>query len=166
MRLLLVRHGHAEERENWNDLGKSDILRPLTKKGIARFAESLEGLKLFVPVIDHIFSSQLTRAVQTAEIMANFYESGKVETIEQLNPGKSQFLVQEKFFNQFKSDDVIVIVGHQPDLSILTAQLLFQKYDHQIELKKGGVIALEKIGQKFFLNWVLTQKHLCQFLLE
>jgi phosphohistidine phosphatase len=83
--VYLVRHAIAAERgPSYPD----DRLRPLTPDGVARFRQSVGGLRALGTAIDVILSSPLVRARETAELLAAGL-SGKppIETLEALAPG-------------------------------------------------------------------------------
>src|SRR5580765_5134354 len=66
MRIYLMRHGPAGNRDTWTD---DDSLRPLTEKGERRTRAAADGLKRLNPAIDVLLTSPLVRARQTAEIV-------------------------------------------------------------------------------------------------
>src|SRR5205814_283725 len=86
MQLLVVRHAIAEEREKWSP--RDDKLRPLTDDGKKKMKEAAKGLRALVPKIDVLATSPLTRAAQTAQLLAKVYETGEPVTVEALAPGQ------------------------------------------------------------------------------
>ncbi len=76
MQLLVVRHGIAMEREAWAREHSDDSDRPLTAEGKKKMKECAKGLRALVPRLDVLATSPLTRALQTAAIMAKAYEKG------------------------------------------------------------------------------------------
>ena len=65
--LYLVRHGLAAERgAEWPDDGK----RPLVPRGVARLRKEAAALKTLDVTFDVILTSPLTRAKQTADVLA------------------------------------------------------------------------------------------------
>jgi phosphohistidine phosphatase len=159
MDILLIRHAHAEEREDWNDLGKSDLLRPLTKKGIIRFAKTVKGLENFIPKIDHVYTSQYTRAVQTMEIIHGHYTKSNYSIVKELNPIE-KLANLHAIIKRHADDDVIAFVGHQPDLGQLCGNLLSNSQDARIRFKKGGVALISYEEGNGQLQWLLTQRQL------
>jgi phosphohistidine phosphatase len=71
MKLLIIRHAVAEERDAWANTGKSDDERPLTTEGRGKMARNARGLREGVPSVDLVATSPLVRARQTAEIVAS-----------------------------------------------------------------------------------------------
>jgi len=73
VRILVVRHGPAGDREEWERTGKDDSLRPLTPKGKKEVRKAAAGLVRLIPSLDLIATSPWTRAAQTAEIVNREY---------------------------------------------------------------------------------------------
>lgn len=162
MLLLLVRHSQAQFKEDWNDQGYPDMLRPLTKTGISRWAEAVSGLDSFISDIDHIYSSQYTRAIQTAEILHGHYKDSKLREISALNP-RSDFKGLKEYLSEHPDDSTIAVVGHGSELSGLISYLLGSNQELKIRHKKGGVALLSIQGDSVQLQWLLNQKQLCYF---
>lgn len=157
--LLVVRHAHALEREKWNELGKPDALRPLTKKGIERFGESLAAFQKFVPKVDIIFCSHYTRAVQTAELLCKIWPEAKLEVVEALNPGHGTKGMR-RLIRELDDGAVAVIVGHQPELSDLSAALLGAPSSMRLRYKKGGAALISMHDESAQLQWLLSSRQL------
>src|SRR5437879_13751146 len=86
MELLIVRHAIAEEPETW--VPRDDDLRPLTDDGKKKMKEAAKGLQSLVPKLDVLASSPLTRAMQTAAILAKVYEKPEPLSVDSLAPGQ------------------------------------------------------------------------------
>ena len=65
MDCLLLRHGIAVERDEWEG---SDADRPLTERGAKRVMRVAAGLNRLDVQPTHVFSSPLIRAIETAKI--------------------------------------------------------------------------------------------------
>src|SRR5919204_5717514 len=109
MQLLVVRHGIAEEREKWAP--RDDALRPLTDDGKKKMKESAKGLRAIVPRIDVLATSPLTRAAETATILAKTYDVEQA-TIDALAPGQRPAAVAEWLRTRATRKNVAV-VGHE-----------------------------------------------------
>lgn len=136
--LYLVRHAIAAERgEDWPD----DDKRPLTEQGIARFKESIAGLKELDVVVDEIFSSPLVRAKQTADLLAAGL-SGKpsVKILDALSPGHTPESVLAQLARTVRRRRII-LVGHEPDLGELAAHLIGS--GRALPFKKGGACRID-----------------------
>src|SRR4051812_10479632 len=66
MRLYLLRHGPAVEREDWTG---DDAERPLTTEGERATEKAIKGMRTLLRA-DEILTSPLRRARQTAELAA------------------------------------------------------------------------------------------------
>jgi phosphohistidine phosphatase len=132
--LYLVRHAIAAERgEEWPD----DSKRPLTETGITRFKEVVAGLAWLEVEIDEIFSSPLVRARQTANLLGHGLPSkAAVKTLEALAPGHPPRAVMSELSKAAKRRR-IALVGHEPGLGELAAQLIGAP--RALPFKKGGV---------------------------
>ena len=138
--LLLVRHGIAEEKDpsRWPD----DHGRPLTAEGVAKFRKEASVLGSLVPTVDRLFTSDLTRATQTAGILHEELGWPAPESIPELAPGTSSERTAH-VLQGLRGAEAAAMVGHEPDLSELASYLLTgDSNDAAIELKKGGVISL------------------------
>lgn len=143
MELIIIRHGTAEEREDFAKKGLEDHMRPLTIKGRKRMQKVCVRLLDFVKDVDLIVSSPLTRARQTAEIVSQIYFETKVIEAPELVPHSPPQAFLKWLRTQGRNCRRIVVVGHEPQLSSFASYLLTGKAESFIDLKKSGVIALE-----------------------
>lgn len=141
MKLLIVRHGQAGDREEFARTGQPDELRPLTEAGAREMTEVASALHRLVPKIDTLATSPFVRARQTAEEIAREYDIPIVET-DALEPD-SPFEKFESWARRSARGDATAIVGHEPHLSGLAAWLIGRSGDARLELKKGGACLLE-----------------------
>src|SRR2546425_10414645 len=88
MQLLVVRHGIAVERDEWAREHSDDTDRPLTGEGKKKMKEWAKGLRALLPRLDGGATSPLTRAMQTAGILAKAYGKGEPGTAEARSPGE------------------------------------------------------------------------------
>jgi phosphohistidine phosphatase len=163
MQLLIIRHAIAEDREVFAQTGKPDDHRPLTKKGIRQMKRVAEGLKAIVPEINHIASSPLTRATETADILAKEFGISGTEVIPALLPGaKPEELAA--WAQTYARKGMVAVVGHEPYLGALTTWFLGGKGDSRVEFKKGAVCLIEfdeAVGPGMgTLCWLATPKML------
>src|SRR5690348_13977000 len=112
MKLLLIRHAIAEEREDFAKTGKDDRLRPLTDEGRKKMKQVARGLQEIAPEIDLLATSPLTRAAQTGAIVDTVYGGLKEVEIEELSPDSTpaDFLL----WLRKRKEDCIAAVGHEP----------------------------------------------------
>ena len=141
MNLYLMRHGIAVFRDAPGI--RSDRDRPLTQKGIKRMEKAAKGLAALKISFDHILTSPLVRARQTAKVVAEtLNRADRLKEIRELAPaGTVQSLLDS--LTPYRRDGHLLLVGHEPLLSE-TASFLLSK-DTQIELllKKAGICAIE-----------------------
>jgi phosphohistidine phosphatase len=142
LKLLLIRHGVAEEREDFAKSGAPDEQRPLTGEGRKKMKRVARGLGEIVAQIDLIASSPLTRALQTAEIVGKEFKSAASTTIGALEPEQSYEAFLE-WLQRLDDIETVAAVGHEPHLSGLAGWLLTSEEKALFEFKKGGVCLLE-----------------------
>lgn len=163
MRILLIRHGIAEDQEEFAQSGREDDLRPLTKPGKRKMALVSKGLRALEPRIAVLATSPLRRAVQTGKIVAREYDGMEPVQLAQLLPRKPLAGLLTWLQSQ-KADSVIALIGHEPHLSTFAAWLLTGLQESFIDLKKGGAALVEladevKPGHGRLL-WSLKPSHL------
>jgi phosphohistidine phosphatase len=109
MRLVLVRHAEAAP-------GDPDELRALTPEGQEQAQRLGDRLRSEGVEPDAVLSSPLLRARQTAEAVG----FGEPEALDLLAPGATVEDVRAAIAGR---GDTVVVVGHQPDCSRVTAAL-------------------------------------------
>jgi phosphohistidine phosphatase len=136
MQLYLVRHTEAIERSE----GLAEELRHLTRRGRKQAAKQAKRLKKNRLRPGLIITSPLIRAVQTAELLA--VDIGKETVVAAdacLAAGADTDAVMT-LLRGAANKMSIMLVGHEPQLSALAAQLL--GYEHVAPLAKGSCLAL------------------------
>jgi len=167
LRVLVIRHAVAKDRGEFAGSGLPDADRPLTAKGRRKMRRAARGLVRLVPDVGVIASSPLTRAVETAEILAKRYchQQGEVDALQLsvLAPGKPNNLLLDWLDGQPRSA-AVAIVGHEPHLGQFVSWALTGLRDSFVELKKGAVVLLEFADQvrpgQARLLWALGPGHL------
>ncbi|MDP8217741.1 MAG: histidine phosphatase family protein [Candidatus Theseobacter exili] len=139
MDLFLVRHGIAL------DIGvngiNTDYDRTLSPKGRTKTKEVSVALSTIECCPKKILTSPLCRAVETAVIIAeNLSDTPVMEESDHLACGSDMNLLIRWLGKQ--SEDQIMIVGHMPDLSILSSLLLSSTHNVRIAFKKAGVCCI------------------------
>src|SRR5687768_4879350 len=142
MKLLLIRHGVAEDREEFAQTGAPDEQRPLTQKGRKQMKRAARGLAALVSEAHVLASSPLTRAQQTAEVVAGAFDDAPVSLVDALRPDQP-FEAFMEWLRLTDDADVVVAVGHEPHLSGLAGWLLTGGHQPLFEFKKGGAGLLE-----------------------
>jgi phosphohistidine phosphatase len=156
--LYIVRHGIAVEH---GAPGIPDDERPLTSKGEKRMRQIAQALVKLELKLDRIVTSPLPRARATAEIIALALEAqARLENANILRAGTAAASIQG--WLRDRTEDRLMVVGHNPGLSELVALLVMGKTQPQIcDLKKGGIAALAPTGpsnDRFEIAWIATPR--------
>src|SRR5687768_2496732 len=120
MRVLIIRHGIAEDRAAFAKRGEGDEGRPLTDAGRRKMRDAAAGLTRAVKRIDVLGSSPLVRAMQTADIVSKACGGNKVLKTDVLEPGKPLRGVLGWLQGQ-SADATVALVGHEPQLGMLVS---------------------------------------------
>lgn len=145
MKLFILRHAIAE------DLISSDFERRLTIEGRARCRRVLRHFARRFEPPTIIFSSPLVRARQTARIAARMLDL-PVRRCDALMPGGDAF---DWLCGQPCGE--LMVVGHEPDLSLLACRFLGVEQP-VFSFKKAGMALLEGQPGSGELRWLLTPK--------
>lgn len=131
MRLTLLRHGKAEDREAWEG---EDADRPLTRKGVAQVERLLRSLRPALPATE-VWTSPLLRARQTAELASAAW---KLPLVEQawLAPGAEV----AAWAGRLDPRVDVLLVGHEPELGQAIALLTGGA---AVPLRKAGIAVLK-----------------------
>jgi phosphohistidine phosphatase len=159
MDVFLVRHADAGEPRS---LPKMDAQRHLTTKGkrdakrAARFLGSLD----INPVA--VVTSPLPRARETAGFIFGALSPGqKLLVWDELAPGVATEAILEKFLT-LRDHRTVIMVGHEPSLSILIRDLIGLDSVGRITLSKGGIAKIMVTGfapkVRGKLKWLLSPK--------
>ena len=157
MDIYFLRHANAgEPKVN----PAKDDKRALDKLGIEQSHDVGRALAALDVSPDAIISSPLRRATQTAAVVANElgYED-KVITDAALRPEASYEKFRE-LLRRHSRRDAIIVVGHNPSLTVFLNKLLSGGGPlNALELKKGAVAKVEKDGRKpAVLRWCMPPR--------
>lgn len=161
MKVLIIRHGPAGDSAAREAKGRDDRLRPLTAEGKKQMRKAAAGLAALAPNLQVLATSPLTRAFQTAEIVAEEYGC-EIVPLEALEPDHGP--EDAVGWLRKQQSETVGLVGHEPHLSTLAGYLLTGKPVSFLDLKKGGACMLEvteppKPGVGA-LQWLLTPRAL------
>jgi phosphohistidine phosphatase len=156
--LYVLRHGIAVQP---GTPGIPDDQRPLTAKGKKRMQQIALALSKLDLKLDRIVTSPLPRARATAEIVADALDCREqLEISNALRTGTSAASIQ-KWLRE-RTEDELMIVGHNPTLSDLVSLLVAGRLQPLIcDLKKGGIAALTPTPGgtgRYEINWVTTPR--------
>jgi phosphohistidine phosphatase len=157
MHIYFLRHASAGEAKlNPTE----DDKRPLDKLGIEQSHAVGCALAALDVTVDAIISSPLRRATQTATLVANEigYED-KVITDAALR-SEATYEQFEELLRRHSRKDAILVVGHNPSMTEFVNRLLAgEAAPHAIEMKKGAIAKVEKVGQRpAILKWCMPPK--------
>jgi phosphohistidine phosphatase len=139
MRIYLLRHGVAVQGGTAVYPGDD---RPLTADGVKKMEKEAPAVLADVEEIDLIVSSPLSRAFETARIVAEAAKyTQPIRKSRYLLPGAAiEDLLGE--MPDYRPAESILLVGHNPHLEIFASTLLGAAVP-AIEFKKGGACRID-----------------------
>lgn len=157
MDCLLMRHGIAVERDEWEGIDED---RPLTERGVKRVAQAVGGLGRLGVQPTHVLSSPLTRAIETAKIAhSSLRVRTAIQIVDALLPDapSNQLL---SILRDLPPESCVICIGHEPQLGMTASVLLAGRATTSFPLKKAGACLIElpipvKLGRGV-LRWWLT----------
>jgi phosphohistidine phosphatase len=160
MKLYILRHGDAGEA---GDPRYKDAERPLTTKGIQRTKQLAHVLREMEISMDVIVSSPLTRARETAEIVARGLKLGEdVRISEHLAPSGSMEELVHQLNTIRPAPKNAMLVGHEPYLSGFISLLCTGGPGLPMVFKKGALSRLDlqvlSCGKCATLDWLLQPR--------
>ena len=161
MDCVLLRHGIAVERDEWEG---PDAGRPLTERGAKRVAQVADGLKWLNVQPTHVLSSPLIRAIETAKIAhRSLRVRSAVHIVDELLPDASPDRLLS-IFRDLPPESCVLCVGHEPHLGMVASVMLAGKASTAFPFKKAGACLIElsipaKPGRGT-LRWWLTPDQL------
>jgi phosphohistidine phosphatase len=136
LQLYLLRHANADTE------APTDAERPLSDKGVAqakrigRFCREME----IVP--DLILTSPLVRTRQTAKHVRAELPNARCEVAQFLASGMHPETAVEEL-KRYQTLAGIMLVGHEPDISLLIARLVGFPDNANIHIRKGSLTSLQ-----------------------
>jgi phosphohistidine phosphatase len=161
MDCVLVRHGIAVERGEWDG---SDADRPLTERGAKRVAQMAAGLRRLDVQPTHVLSSPLIRAIETAKIVRRSLRiHAAVQIVDALLPDAPPNRLLS-ILHDLPPKACVLCIGHEPQLGMAASVFLSGRASMSFPLKKAGACLIElsippKPGQGV-LRWWLTPSQL------
>jgi phosphohistidine phosphatase len=138
MKILLVRHAPALAR---GPGGVPDFERPLTPAGRAKFTLAARGLARLVGRVDVLVTSPLTRARETAEIAAGAFT--QVEPVIEAALADDRVDAIVAALAARPPEATVALVGHEPMLATLLAQMVGSPDAERFAFKKGGAALVD-----------------------
>jgi phosphohistidine phosphatase len=142
MNVFFMRHAEAEPRQHYAD----DFRRPLTAQGREQQRLVVRALAPILRPLDHLLSSPLVRARQTADIVADTLQfPGQVEETPVLGADCTVGAVL-RLLQRYPRQARLLCVGHEPDMSRLSAIFLDGEGHSAMAFQPGTVISLSFSG--------------------
>lgn len=139
-RIIIVRHAHALDREEFARKNPNDLLRPLSKKGKTQSKKIAHFVRDFLHTkpISYLISSPATRALQTIKPLSKILTHTPFAICESIAPdcGCDGYI---KLLEHYRDSQTLLIVGHQPDIEFFVRFLVGGA---SLTIKKGCVIEL------------------------
>lgn len=146
MDLILWRHAEAED-------GFPDAERALTAKGQRQAALMAQFLSTRLPANIRILVSPARRTQQTVQALTQHYTTEPA-----INTGANVASILEKI-NWPQARDAVLLVGHQPWLGEIAAQVMTEQAGYW-QVKKGAVLWFRHRDQQTTLRLAMTPEHL------
>lgn len=155
MELLLMRHADAVDGYG------NDFNRVLSDKGRKQAEKMGDWLKEIKMQPDIVITSPLIRAMETAKIVTDrFGARAAARTDERLACGMTPDDAASLIHETVNPGDTIMLVGHAPDLGILTSYLIGAT-EGTVEMRKSAIACLQvdRMGRAgSILRWLITPK--------
>jgi phosphohistidine phosphatase len=137
--LWLLRHADAEPHGT-----RADSDRRLTERGERQARAAGVALANLELEFDAVLYSPKVRALQTAELAAEAWSEGQRERMRVHPPLAGGFGAAEALeaLDSEPAESRVLLVGHEPDLSLLVADLA----GGRVDIKKGGLAVLRLEG--------------------
>lgn len=149
MRLYLVQHAKATSKE-------VDPQRPLTEQGLVEIQKVTAFVKPLSLHAARLWHSPKTRAVQTAEVLAEALDLAHPPVVRNdLGPTDDVTTIMNELAS---ATEDIMIVGHLPFLSKLTSLLLTgSESAGTVAFNNAGIVALSRAEEDHWqVNWIVV----------
>ncbi|MEI8014449.1 MAG: histidine phosphatase family protein [Nitrospira sp.] len=160
MDCLLLRHGIAVERDEWEG---ADTDRPLTERGAKRVAQVAAGLNRLDVKPTHVFSSPLIRAIETAKIVhRSLRVRSAVQIVDELLPDAPPDRLLS-ILHDLQLETCVLCIGHEPQLGMAASFMLSGRATASFPMKKAGACLIElpipaKPGRGVLRWWLMPSQ--------
>jgi len=164
MELYVLRHAIALSAD---EAGVSqDSERPLSEEGIDKMKKIALAMKRIGVEVDLVLSSPYLRAKDTATLAhERMGKESRLEFTNALASGQDAKHILAELKQRFQKTRSIMIVGHEPDLSLLIGRIT-SLGRLRLEMKKAGLAKIEITELapelKGNLEWLLTPRVMLQ----
>jgi len=155
MNLFVLRHGKAEQSSD-----RADGKRALTGEGKDEMRKIGKWMQQKKFRFDVIATSPLIRAYETAEIVArSLGQKERFVVWEELGPGGDLDTLSYRI-SRYGEDTAIILIGHEPMLSMFISRIISGHDTVSLVLAKGGLAKIRNFsfdkGPSGELQWLLT----------
>lgn len=150
MKLYLVQHGMAFPIDK-------DPERPLSVQGEAQTQRAADYLKSRSIEAGTMWHSKKSRAVQTAEIIAEAIGCKERQARDDMDPNDPVKKFPEEIV---KSKKDVMMVGHLPFLQKLAGLLLTGSEDKDIVAFKNSAVLCLDHDEKWQIDWLIPVEHM------
>lgn len=135
MKIILVRHGHAEDKRESLD----DKFRELTKKGRKRVKKSARALTEYLAGQETplLWSSPALRAMQTAKIVSEELDIFEIPLHDFIYSGETS--EGREVLSRLSEESIVILAGHEPHLSHWAEAIT----EEELPFKKSQIRAFE-----------------------
>ncbi len=139
--LFIMRHGKAEARA----MGSNDADRTLTGQGREEVKKIGRWITSMGYTIDLVAASPLKRARETADLIAETTKQAhSVQVWDLLSPGGDvEGLLRQ--VGTHAGDGPVLLVGHEPQLSMVISRIISRDGSAQIFLAKGSFARIKNV---------------------
>jgi phosphohistidine phosphatase len=140
MDVILIRHAEAGDRDpvTYPD----DTLRPVSPAGERKMASVARAMKAMGIRFDHLVTSPLVRAAQTAAILRGVFERNEPAEVSDALGLECTPSGIVQLLSRYPVEDCVALVGHEPAFSVVAAAMIGPSGDARIALKKGGCVGI------------------------
>jgi phosphohistidine phosphatase len=161
MDCVLLRHGIAVERDEWEGL---EADRPLTERGAKRVAQVAGGLNRLGVQPTHVLSSPLIRAIETAKIAhRSLRVRSAVQIVDELLPDAPPDRLLS-ILHDLQPEACVLCIGHEPQLGMAASFMLSGRATTSFPMRKAGACLIELLMPvkpgRGVLRWWLTPSQL------
>ncbi len=160
MDLFILRHGKAQQA----DCTTNDAERALTVRGKDEIASVAQWMVSRGYEVDVIATSPLKRARQTAEIIASFQgTTSRITVWDALAIGGDLDAICRNI-GECEENGKILIVGHEPTLSMFISRIISGTDTAAIVMVKGGLAKIRNYSSQHRplgeLQWLLSPRQM------
>jgi phosphohistidine phosphatase len=157
MDIYFLRHASAGDKKA--PTPQEDEKRPLDQKGIEQSKQMGKFLAALEVEPEAFISSPLTRAVQTAELVAEQLKTQPSVTLDDALRPDASYEQFEDLLQHYARRKAIIVTGHNPNQSEFLSYLVTGGTTKSAaELKKGSVAKVDYENGKATLQWCITPK--------